>query len=672
MGIRNTLTEDDLASRRQAMIEHQIKRRGITTPRLLEAMSKVRREAFVPRELAEFAYEDSALVVVSGQLIPQPYIVALMIDALDLGGEERVLDVGTGSGYLAAILGHMAREVYSIERIPELGDQARKALANEGAESVQVHIGDANLGCPAAAPFDAIVVTAGGPKPPDTLLHQLAVGGRMVIPIGTDARVQELVRITRESEASFRYDDLADVNFMPLKAAFGWQSDNRGGSTPFGQWVLSDRETTLSQRIAKTAQAFDGIDSMPLAGLLERIGDSRIVLLGEASHGTAEFYLARERITRALIEEKGFSFVAIEGDWPDAARVDHYVRHAEYPPSEWTAFARFPTWMWRNEEVRDFVDWLRDYNAASPADRRVAFHGLDLYSLYNSIQAVLEYLDEVDPHSAAIARERYGCLTPYQSDPSAYARAALNPNYESCEKPVLDMLRDLQVQHRHYAEHDGDRFLNTVQNARLVANAEEYYRTMFYGSRSAWNMRDTHMFETLENLLRHHGDHSKAVVWAHNSHIGDSKATDMELRGEYNIGRLCRARFGRQVYSVGFGTDSGTVAAATDWNQPVEIKQVRPALEGSFEALCHRSGVNRFFLPLRSGDAVLLNGLRTRHLERAIGVVYRPETERQSHYFEARLSDQFDEYVWFDQTRAVTPLVTESLEGLPDTYPFGV
>lgn len=662
----------DLTARREAMVAEQVAGRGIRTPMILKAMTSVRREAFLPLDLREFAYDDTALLVGPGQLMPQPYLVALMTDALALEGDETVLDVGAGSGYLAAVLASMAARVVSVERQPELCARARDALAAEGVGNVAVVLGDAATGCPAEAPFDAILVTSGSSKPPEALLHQLKIGGRLVIPLGSDAQIQELVCITRESERDYRYNDLADVNFMPLKAAFGWSSEDVSASTPFGEWVQRDRDTSLSQRIADAAESFDSIDQMPLDGLLERIGDSRIVLLGEASHGSAEFYLARERITRALIEQKGFSFVAIEGDWPDAARVDHYVRHAEYPASEWTAFARFPTWMWRNQEVRGFVDWLRSHNAPLTSEQRVAFHGLDLYSLYNSIQSILEYLDEVDPETAAVARERYGCLTPYQSDPAAYSRAALNPHYHSCEQSVLEMLSELQLRHRHYAEHNGDRFLNTVQNARLVANAEEYYRTMFYGSRSAWNMRDTHMFETLENLLHYHGESSRAVVWAHNSHIGDSDATEMALRGEFNIGRLCRARYGREVYSIGFGTYSGTVAAASDWDRPVEIKQVRPALEGSIEALCHQSGVARFLLPLRQGDPLLLNGLATRHLERAIGVIYRPETERQSHYFETRLPEQFDEYMWFDETRAVTPLATASLSGCPDTYPFGV
>lgn len=667
------MTQEQYAAHRDLMVQHQIRDRGITSATVLGAMHQIRREAFIPEELREFAYEDTVLTVAAGKTIPQPYMVALMVDALGLSGGERVLDIGTGSGYTAAILACIADEVFSVEWIPELAEQAREALAAEGLHNVRLRVGDASQGWPEHAPFDAIIASTGVARVPEALKRQLKVGGCLVIPVGTDCYVQELVRITRVSEDEYRSDDLADVGFTPLLGSAKWHSEDLDAKTPFGKWVAKDLESTLARHIATVAEPFDSIEQMPLQGLMERIGNRRIVLLGEASHGTAEFYLARERITRELIEKKGFDFVAIEGDWPDAARVDHYVRHAEYPPSEWAAFARFPAWMWRNEEVRGFVDWLRAYNAPRPLEQRVAFHGLDLYSLYNSIRAILEYLDEVDPHTARIARQRYGCLTPYQSDPGAYAKAALNPGYETCEQPVLNMLQDLQARHRRYAEHDGERFLDAVQNARLVANAEEYYRTMFYGSRSAWNLRDTHMFETFEALLRHHGEGSRAVIWAHNSHVGDSSATDMAHREEFNIGRLCRARYGDDVYSIGFGTDTGTVAAASNWDSPMEIKEVQPSLEGSYERLCHRSGVPRFLLPLRTGsDPFLVSGLRKRHLERAIGVIYRPETERQSHYFQASLPAQFDEYIWFDQSQAITPFDTQALEGLPDTYPFGI
>ncbi len=316
---------------------------------------------------------------------------------------------------------------------------------------------------------------------------------------------------------------------------------------------------------------------------------------------------------------------------------------------------------------------MRKHNGTVERDKRVAFHGLDLYSLYNSIRSVLAYLDEVDPATAEVARRRYGCLTPWQTDPATYGHAALTGTYRTCEKEVVHMLSDLLEKRRAYAESDGERFLDAVQNARLVANAERYYRIMYYGSRASWNLRDTHMFETLKTLLGFHGAGSKAIVWAHNSHVGDASATEMSARGETNIGELCRREFGTAVYSIGFGTNSGTVAAASNWEAPMETKNVSPALPQSYERLCHETGSERFFLKLRAPIATdLAQGLSKPRLERAIGVIYRPETELQSHYFEATLPRQFDEYVWFDKTRAVTPFETEELEDMPDTYPFGL
>jgi erythromycin esterase-like protein len=429
----------------------------------------------------------------------------------------------------------------------------------------------------------------------------------------------------------------------------------------------------LPEITAASAESFPSMENADLGPLLARIGNARIVLIGEATHGTSEFYSMRERISRALITEKGFNIIAIEGDWPDAARIDHYVRHLEYPPTEWTAFSRFPTWMWRNNEVRIFVDWLRAHNGSVRTSARVAFHGLDLYSLHNSIRAVLRYLEDVDPETARIARERYGCLTPWQTDPSTYGHAALTGRYRSCEREVVAMLGDLLQKHSDYANRDGERFLDAVQNARLVASAERYYRIMYYGSRASWNLRDEHMFETLKSLLTHYGAASKAIVWAHNSHVGDASATEMSARGEHNIGQLCRQEFGDRAYLIGFGTHSGTVAAATDWDGPMEIKTVRPSLQESYEAVFHATGLPRFMLALREGPAGKARlALMAPRLERAIGVIYRPETELASHYFQAVLPRQFDSYVWFDQSRAVTPLQTEEIAGLPETYPFGV
>ena len=665
-----------LRESRLAMVERHIADRGVRDPLVLEAIRAVAREAFVPESLHEFAYDDAPLPIDQGQTISQPYIVALMTEALQLQGGEKVLEIGTGSGYAAAVLARIAKEVYTVERHGSLANKAAAVLTEAGYGNVHVLHGDGTLGWPEHAPFDGIVVAAGGPAVPESLKTQLRVGGRLVIPVGADRRLQELLRITRLSAHEYRTEELADVRFVPLVGKEGWSPDTREHSAltiPQSRARAETRDAGLARRIAASCEPFSEIGSVDLGPLLTRIGDARVVLLGEATHGTSEFYRMRERISRELIERRGFSFVAIEGDWPDAARVDHYVRHAEYKPSEWTAFARFPTWMWRNGEVRGFVDWLRAHNAGMKPEQRVAFHGLDLYSLYSSIDSVLQYLDQVDPHTGRIARLRYGCLTPWQTDPATYGHAAVSGAYRSCENPVISVLQDLRRKQQAYAEHDGERFLDALQNAQLVTNAERYYRVMYYGSRASWNLRDQHMFDTLQTLLGFHGPDSKGIVWAHNSHVGDSAATEMAGRGEFNIGNLCRSAYGHSAYSIGFGTDSGTVAAASDWGGPMLTKNITPALPHSYERLCHETGVRQFLLPLRDrtiGPAI--GELRSPRLERAIGVVYRPETELQSHYFEAVLPRQFDEYIWFDRTRAVTPLATEELSGVPDTYPFGL
>jgi protein-L-isoaspartate(D-aspartate) O-methyltransferase len=662
----------DLSKLRGDMVEHQIAARSIRSAAVLGALRKVPREEFLPERLREFAYEDSPLPIAAGQTISQPYIVALMTEALDLKGGEKVLEIGTGSGYAAAVLAEIAADVYTVERISELAEKATSTLKALGYGNVHVVHGDGTLGWSAAAPYDAIIVAAGGPEVPESLKQQLKVGGRLVIPVGTDPRAQELVRVTRISNDKFESEDIADVRFVPLVGKEGWAP----AELPFPPRLRRARrpgESDIVSAIAAVSEPFTSISGAELDALLERIGDAKIVLLGEATHGTSEFYRMRERISQELITRKGFRFVAIEGDWPDVARLDHYVRHFEYPPSEWTAFARFPMWMWRNNEVRSFVDWLHAHNAEHAPQERVAIYGLDLYSLYTSIGVVLKYLDEVDPDSARIARQRYGCLTPWQADPATYGHAALTGTYRTCEKEVVRMLEDILHKQSDYSAHDGERFMDAVQNARLVTDAERYYRIMYYGSRASWNLRDTHMFETLKTLLEFHGPESKAIVWAHNSHVGDAAATEMSARGEYNIGHLCRQEFGDGVYSIGFGTHSGTVAAASDWDGPMEVKEVLPSLEQSYERLCHETGRPRFLLPLRGrSTAEVRDRLATPRLERAIGVIYRPETELASHYFQAVLPAQFDEYIWFDESRAVTPFATKELEGLPDTYPFGL
>jgi erythromycin esterase-like protein len=416
--------------------------------------------------------------------------------------------------------------------------------------------------------------------------------------------------------------------------------------------------------------------------LMELIGDSRFVLLGEASHGTHEFYAARAQITQRLIKEKGFTAVAVEADWPDAYRINRYVRGIGDGTTSIDAlagFQRFPTWMWRNADVLDFVGWLRAYNDGLPQNAsKVGFYGLDLYSMHASIQAVIGYLDQVDPEAASRARYRYSCFEHFGEDTQSYGYATSFGLSSSCEDEVVKQLMELQRRTDEYAQRDDhlaeDEFFYAEQNARLVKNAEEYYRSMFRGRVSSWNLRDRHMAETLDRLVAHleqQGGHPKVVVWAHNSHLGDARATDMGGQGELNVGQLVRERYDDDAVLVGFSTYTGTVTAASNWDAPAERKRVRAALPDSYEALFHNTGLSRFLLTLR-GDNEAVVGLREPRLERAIGVIYRPETERLSHYFYATLPDQFDVVIHFDQTRAVEPLErTAQWNGgeVPETFP---
>jgi protein-L-isoaspartate(D-aspartate) O-methyltransferase len=665
----------DFMTLRARMVEKQIRSRGVRDENVLAAMARIPREIFVPGDVRDLAYEDSPLPIPAGQTISQPYIVAYMVEALALEGGERVLEIGAGSGYAAAVLGAIARDVFAIERIEELADYATARLEMAGCSNVQVLCADGTEGWRDEAPFDAILVSAGGPRIPTSLLEQLKVGGRVVAPVGKTRIAQELVRITRVHADEYVREDLADVRFVPLIGKEGWEEDDEAAqrARPRISQTRPGTSVSLPERIAEHGSRFSSIEDANLDPLLERIGDAKVVLIGEASHGTSEFYRMRAEITRQLIIRHGFTIVAAEADWPDAAQIDNYVRHHDVPPSEWTSFARFPTWMWRNVETRAFVDWLHEHNAELPIDRRAGFFGLDLYSLYTSVQEVTRYLDDVDPSLARLARVRYGCLSPWESDPAAYGHAALTGHYRECEQDVTEMLVDLLRQRQKYAPFDGDRIFNAEQNAALIASAEEYYRIMYYGSRASWNLRDSHMFSTLQRVLEHRGAGSKAIVWAHNSHVGDASATEMSARGELNIGQLCREQYGERSYHIGFGTNDGTVAAASDWGGPMEVKQVRSAHTQSFERLFHLSEVPALYLPLRAGhNDDLRTALSTPRLERAIGVIYRPESELASHYFEAVLPAQFDEYVWIDRTSAVTPIDSESLTGMPDTYPFGI
>jgi protein-L-isoaspartate(D-aspartate) O-methyltransferase len=661
----------DFTQIREQMVARQIAARGIADRHLLDAMREVPRHEFVPADMAAMAYEDSPLPIEADQTISQPYIVALMIDAAEMAPGDKVLEIGAGSGYAAAVMGRIAERVVAVERHNELAEIAAARMRRLGYDNVEIIHGDGSKGWPAEAPYEAIIAAASGSHVPEVLMHQLSIGGTLVMPVGEPAAVQNLVKVTRTSEDDFEQEDLGPVRFVPLIGEHGWRDTTSEAGRP--------RPRSIEERINQAAEVLPDFGDPAFAAAFDRFGDARIVLLGEASHGTSEFYRARAVITERLVREHGFNIVAVEADWPDAAFVDRYVRHREKREGEGASaedapFQRFPTWMWRNTDVDAFIRRLRFYNEGRYADEMAGFYGLDLYNLGGSMRAVIDYLDDVDPEAAALARERYGCLQPWSRNPALYGRLAITEGYARCEDDVVDMLRELQSKRLEYVAQDGEEWLDAAANARLVKNAEAYYRAMYHGAAESWNLRDTHMFETLCQLLEAKGPGSKAVVWAHNSHIGNAAYTEMgQVREELNIGQLVKERFGNQARLLGFGTHSGTVAAATDWDCPMEVKGVRPSLPGSYERLSHDSGVPRFLLDLREGEQVeLREALMEPRLERFIGVIYRPETERWSHYSQAILPMQFDAWTWFDETEAVTPLPVEPRAGEDETYPFGL
>ena len=671
---------------RAVMVSRHLRARGIDDPLLLGAMGAVRREAFVPEHLQEFSYEDSALPIEAGQTISQPYIVARMIELAEIKPGDKVLEVGAGSGYAAAVMSRMANKVFAIERHEELAKLARARLKRLGYANVEIIIADGTKGLPEEAPFQAIIVSAGGPHVPEALKQQLAIGGRLIIPVG-EFGYQTLMRVRRTGEDSFKEEDFGAVAFVPLIGEEGWAeperervkeaaADAEPSGFAAGLLLPAKRALTIQNRLsrlmAETAEPFG--DLHELCDLVERFSDRRVVLLGEATHGTAEFYQARARITEMLVERHGFNIVAVEADWPDAAVYDAYVRGLPRPVLPKSVFSRFPTWMWRNGQVAEFLDRLKEINATiGDPDRKAGFYGLDIYSLGASIEAVLHYLDKVDPEAAKVARQRYGCLVPWRAEPARYGRMALSRGYAVCEKPVADALTDLLRKRLDYIAKDGEAFFDAEQNARIVAGAEQYYRAIYYGDAASWNLRDQHMFDTLERLLAQRGPDAKAVVWAHNSHIGNAAFTEMgQVRGEHNIGQLARQRFGEDTALIGFGTDRGTVAAASDWDGDMEIKRVRPARDDSYEGRSRDTGIAAFLLETGPGQRESVRAeLAEPLLERAIGVIYRPETELLSHYFQAELSRQFDAWIWFAETQAVAARPVHA-HGPDETYPFGL
>jgi protein-L-isoaspartate(D-aspartate) O-methyltransferase len=661
---------------REAMVRDQVVARGVVDPRVLAAMRAVPRDEFVGAAQRERAYDDTPLPIGDGQTISQPYVVALMAEAAAIGPTDHVLEVGAGSGYASAVLGKVAGSVVAVEWHRRLADEARERMSRLGYRNVTVLEGDGSVGVPEHAPFDAIVVSAGGPSIPKPLLEQLRVGGTLVIPVGHDPNTQELLRVRRTGEHAYETERLGAVRFVPLVGSEGWAIDpHESVLVPAPASAAARRgRKALSVAIAAACEPMTDPESIALDGLLARIGDARVVLIGESTHGTSEFYRMRARITKALVSKAGFDVVALEADWPDAAVLDRHVQGRASAEEARKAFDRFPSWMWRNRETAEFIAWLTARHLrAEPGSVRPLVCGLDLYGMSKAIAAVLEFLDREHPKAARLARDRYSCFTPWEHDPTTYGRAAASGLLETCEDEAVRMLQELLEMRLAEPARTRDPLFDAQRNAAVVRDAERYYRAIYRGARESWNLRDAHMMATLQAVLAHRGERSRAVVWAHNSHVGDAGATEMHERGETNIGELCRRAFGPRAYLIGMGTHKGTVAAAGAWDAPMRVRTLLPSHPDSFERLCLDSGVDRFLLPLRHPKVEgLRDMLRPALLQRAVGVVYRPETELLSHYLHASVSAQFDEWAWFAETSAVDAKAGATEDEDPGTYPFGL
>ena len=638
-------------------IEEQLKDKGISNTLLLEAFQDIPEAFFLSENLHPYFYEDVRIEKPIEKTEPRVIVVARMLEQLQVKEEEKILITGVDSVYILAVLSKIYKEVYAVETTKIYSDWALEVLKNIDITNVHIKIGKPENGWKAKGPFNAILSASEFKEIPDTIKEQLKIGAKLLAPVGPDWAHVMLEIIERISETEYITKALRDNYFIPKPKLI----------PKIGKEIYPENE--IIDEIGISSIPFKTIKKFPIDGLLERIGDAKVVLLGEASHGTSEFYTMRQEITKALIEKKGFNLVCAEADWSDAEQINNYVKN-QYQLQDWMPFARFPQWMWKNKEVLDFVEWLKKYNTNHTTT--IGFYGLDLYGLENSIDLVINYLQDIDVDLATLAKVRYSCMMPYMSNPSLYGKLVNTKKLESCEKDVLKMLFDL-LKNKNKLNHS-QAYFYAYQNATVVVDAERYYKAMYYGSAESWNLRDFHMFYTLKSLLSYYGKDSKAVVWAHNSHIGNALATEMYARGEINIGHLCKEHFGSKSYHIGFGTHTGTVAATKNWGETMKVMNVNDSVAESYEQLCHKTNVTNFTLPLREehSEKKLREFLNTPRLERAIGVVYRPETELRNHYFKTVLPSQFDEYIWFNKTKAITPLeIKTEKTKLPNVHPFG-
>lgn len=413
-------------------------------------------------------------------------------------------------------------------------------------------------------------------------------------------------------------------------------------------------------------------DTKSLDAFLDNIGEKPVVMLGEASHGTHEYYTWRTAISKRLIAEKGFRFIAVEGDWPDCYRINRFVKGYKDAGDSIREvlknFNRWPTWMWGNWEVAALAEWMREYNSLQPVNRKAGFYGLDVYSLWDSMQEMMSYLEKEDPQAAQSVRSAIRCFEPFQNNEHLYARYSLTEH--SCRDKVMALLKEIRAK-AHHLDGDHEAGFNTEQNALIAVNAEKYYRSMMSFDNESWNVRDTHMMETLDRLMHFHGNGAKGIVWAHNTHIGDARATDMARANMINIGQLAREQYGNdQVYLAGFGSYEGSVIAGDEWGAPMQEMEVPPAREGSVEHALHRESPRNRYLLFSEEEQRQIYSSPIRH--RAIGVVYAPERERYGNYVTFVMPERYDAFLYIDQTKALHAMnLRPDNEQLPETYPFG-
>ncbi|HEY8077423.1 MAG TPA: protein-L-isoaspartate(D-aspartate) O-methyltransferase, partial [Labilithrix sp.] len=592
---------------RQRMIEEQLVRRGITDARVLDAFRALPRETFVTDALTELAYQDSPLPIGEGQTISQPYVVALTFQALGLRGDEKVLEIGTGSGYAAALLGLLASEVWTVERIASLAETARARLASVGLANVHVAHADGSLGLPAHAPYDAIAVAASGPRVPQALRDQLAIGGRLVMPVGVEDG-QHLVRVTRLGEDEWSEERLIDVTFVPLIGAAAWPE--RGESRAR---VRRHDDAECAAIARRNAEPFDGVD-LPLRRMLRRIGDARVVVLGGSLDGSEELWRARTRLTWELFAREGFSMLAIEGDWADAARLDDHVHGRLRRGVPMSAFARVPEL--RNTEVARLLD------ALGRLPEKPTIQGLDMLGTTAAVAVALERLEEIDTERAAEARRRWSTLSPWRR---GVADLLDGEPDDGVENAIVATLASMLDEHEGASRAEGRLVREAIHHAH--ESADGYYRRLLRGRLDAWTMREEHMFEMLDATLADHGPRARIVVWANDAHVADAEATETGVRGHETLGGLCRAKYGRDAWLVGMGAYHGSILASCGWGEPATPMNLLPAAPRSYEALFHDTGLGAFTLALRDARGEAREALGAPRLARCVGPVYCPERE---------------------------------------------